>query len=127
MPRIRLNVRVPILFLLTFSTLFGAVSDYEAGKVLYFEKGCNGCHGTKAEGMTNYPALANRAKGFLAYKLRRFRSEISDKQIQEMMIPFAIGLSDREIDLLTTFLNEYVDEQTERYDIEFATEGDGGS
>ncbi len=102
-------------------------SDYEAGKNLYFGKGCNGCHGTKAEGMTTYPALANRAKGFLAYKLKRFRSEISDKQIQEMMIPFAIGLSDKEIDQLCIFLNEYVDEQTERYDIEYTTEGDGGS
>jgi len=107
--------------------LFAASPDYEAGKLLYFEKGCNGCHGTKAEGMTNYPALANRAKGFLTYKLERFRSEISDKQIQEMMIPFAKGLSDREIDQLTTFLNGYVDEQKERYDIEFTTEGDGGS
>jgi len=112
---------------LTFSTLFALSSDYEAGKTLYFEKGCNGCHGTKAEGMNTYPALANRAKGFMIYKLKRFRSEISDKQIQEMMIPFAMGLSDKEIDQLCTFLNEYVDEQTERYDIDFATEGDGGS
>jgi len=77
--------------------------------------------------MSSYPALANRAKGFLAYKLKRFRSKISDKQIQEMMIPFAEELSDREIDLLVTFLNEYVDEQKERYDIEFTNEGDGGS
>jgi cytochrome c553 len=116
----------PFIFL-AFTSLFAASSDYEEGKVLYFEKGCNGCHGTKAEGMNTYPALANRAKGFMAYKLKRFRSEISDKQIQEMMIPFAMGLSDTDIEQLTTFLNEYVDEQSERYDIEFRTEGDGGS
>ncbi|WP_345977636.1 cytochrome c [Sulfurimonas sp. HSL3-7] len=120
-------MRILLPIFIAFGSLFALSDDYNAGKVLYFEKGCNGCHGTKAEGMTNYPALANRAKGFLAYKLRRFRSEISDKQIQEMMIPFAKGLSDKEIDQLTTFLNEYVDEQTERYDIEFTTEGDGGS
>ena len=112
---------------MSISTLIALSSDYEAGKTLYFEKGCNGCHGTKAEGMNTYPPLANRAKGFLAYKLKRFRSEISDKQIQEMMIPFAMGLSDQEIDQLALFLNEYVDEQTERYDVEFETEGDGGS
>jgi cytochrome c553 len=117
---------LPFIFI-AFVPLFATSSDYKAGKILYFEKGCNGCHGTKAEGMATYPALANRAKGFLEYKLKRFRSEISDKQIQEMMIPFAKGLSDEEIDLLTTFLNEYVDEQKERYDIEFRTEGDGGS
>jgi hypothetical protein len=44
-----------------------------------------------------------------------------------MMIPFALNLSDKEIDLLTTFLNAYVDEQQERYDDNFRTEGDGGS
>lgn len=127
MALIRLNLRIPVLIFVLFTSLFGFSENYKAGKALYFEKGCNGCHGTKAEGMNTYPALANRAKGFMAYKLRRFRDEISDKQIQEMMIPFAMGLSDLEIEQLTTFLNEYVDEQKERYDIEFTTEGDGGS
>ena len=120
-------MRILVLFFITFSTLFAFSDSYQRGKTLYFEKGCNGCHGTKAEGMNTYPALANRAKGFMAYKLKRFRSEISDKQIQEMMIPFAMELSDRDIEDLVTFLNEYVDEQTERYDIEYTTEGDGGS
>lgn len=120
-------MRILVLFLLTFNILLAFSESYERGKTLYFEKGCNGCHGTKAEGMNTYPALANRAKGFMIYKLKRFRSEISDKQIQEMMIPFAMGLSDQEIEDLGTFLNEYTDEQTERYDIEFTTEGDGGS
>lgn len=100
---------------------------YKKGEKLYFEKGCNGCHGTKAEGMTGYPLLANRAKGFLTYKLERFRSEISDNQQQEMMIPFAKGLSDEQIDLLTTFLNQYHDEMTEKYDSSYQTWGDGGS
>ena len=120
-------MRILLLFFLTFTALLAKESTYERGKVLYFEKGCNGCHGTKAEGMATYPALANRARGFMVYKLKRFRSEISDKQIQEMMIPFAKGLSDEEIEALALYLNEYVDEQTEHYDIEFTTEGDGGS
>ena len=120
-------MRILLLFFLTFSALFSEEGLYERGKVLYFEKGCNGCHGTKAEGMATYPSLANRARGFMVYKLKRFRSEISDKQIQEMMIPFAKGLSDQEIEDLALYLNEYVDEQTDRYDIEFTTEGDGGS
>ncbi len=120
-------MRILVLFFMTFSTLFALSESYERGKTLYFEKGCNGCHGTKAEGMNTYPALANRAKGFMIYKLKRFRSEISDKQIQEMMIPFAIKLSDQNIEDLATFLYKYVDEQKERYDIEFSTEGDGGS
>lgn len=112
---------------LLFAPLLAESPLYEQGKQLYFEKGCNGCHGIKAEGMTSYPALANRAKGFLRYKLERFRNKISDSQIQEMMIPFAKELSDAQIDALATFLNEFYDEQTEHYDIEFQTEGDGGS
>ena len=120
-------MKVILLFLMIHTLLWSNATLYEKGKALYFEKGCNGCHGIKAEGMTSYPALANRAKGFLAYKLKRFRDEISDTQIQEMMIPFAKELSDTQINELTTFLNEFYDEQTEKYDIEFETWGDGGS
>ncbi len=116
---------LPVLLLSTL--LIADESDYQKGENIYFEKGCNGCHGTKAEGMNAYPMLANRAKGFLTYKLERFRSEISDNQQQEMMIPFAKGLSDTQIDMLTTFLNKFHDKQTEHYDIDFEQEGDGGS
>ena len=114
------------LFLLA-ATLNAKEPLYRTGEGLYFEKGCNGCHGTKAEGMTGYPGLANRAKGFLAYKLRRFRDKISDNQQQEMMIPFAANLSDAEIEALTAFLSDYRDEQTERYDSSYEPWGDGGS
>jgi len=107
--------------------LFAQSPLYQEGKILYFEKGCNGCHGTKAEGMTSYPSLANRAKGFLEYKLKRFRSGISETQVDQMMIPFAQPLTDRDIDALTTFLNEFVDESTERYDPGYQSWGDGGS
>ncbi len=108
-------------------TLFASSEQYKEGEALYFAKGCNGCHGIKAEGMTAYPALANRAKGFLTYKLKRFRSHISDNQQQEMMIPFAIGLSNKDIEALTTFLNKYVDTQEEHYDSSYEVWGDGGS
>ena len=92
------------------------------------EKGCYSCHGTKAEGMHMYPRLANRAKGFLTYKLERFRSKHSDNQQQEMMIPFAVGLSDKDIDNLTTFFTNFVEDKAkERYDDSYQTYGDGGS
>jgi cytochrome c553 len=116
-----------MLILLPIVTLFASPALYEEGRQLYFQRGCNGCHGIKAEGMTSYPALANRAKGFLTYKLKRFRSQISDNQQQEMMIPFALGLSDNEIDALTTFLNTFVDTQKEHYDSSYEVCGDGGS
>jgi len=118
---------VKIFFLVAISLfLYGA--SYDNGDKLYKEKGCGGCHGTKLEGMNRYPYLANRQKGFLMYKLKRFRSRKSDNQQQEMMIPFAMNLSDQEIDDLTTFMYEYVEQENAlRYDDSFETYGDGGS
>lgn len=120
------------LFLLLVTLTLPLFSDedaslYERGKTLYFQKGCSNCHGSRAEGTGNFPYLANRAKGFLAYKLRTFRKGVADNARQEMMIGFATGLSDAQIDALATFLSDYRDEQTERYDTEFQTWGDGGS
>ena len=117
---------ITIIFL--FTTLLSAKTPYEVGKTLYLSKGCYSCHGHKAEGMHRYPSLANRAKGYLAYKLKRFRDKISDNQQQEMMIAYAVGLSDEDIENLTTFLYEYTEDGLEeRYDDSFETHGDGGS
>ncbi|MCD6258316.1 MAG: cytochrome c [Helicobacteraceae bacterium] len=115
-----------ILILLSLSIF--AQTPYEKGKDLYMEKTCYSCHGPKAEGMHNYPYLANRAKGFLEYKLKRFRDKKADNQQQEMMVAYAVGLSDEEIENLVTFLYEYKDEeQQERYDDSYRVHGDGGS
>lgn len=105
-----------------------AGNSYEKGKKLYMQHGCFSCHGNKLEGLHEYPYLANRAKGYMTYKLKRFRSKISDNQQQEMMIPFAANLSDEDIDNLTTYMYEYVEEENkERYDDSFQVSGDGGS
>ena len=120
-------MRFILLILFTF-TLSYAFSPYELGKKLYMEKGCFSCHGSKLEGMHKYPRLANRARGFLTYKLKRFRDKKSDNQQQEMMIAFATSLSDADIENLVTYMTDYVeDENGERYDDSFQTHGDGGS
>jgi len=117
-----------IFTFLVFFTFLYAQTAYEVGKKLYLEKTCFSCHGNKAEGMHNYPYLANRAKGYLSYKLKRFRDNISNSQQQEMMIAFALGLSDEDIENLTTYLSQYKDdENAESYDDSFETYGDGGS
>jgi cytochrome c553 len=80
------------------------------------------------EGLHKYPYLANRSKGFMTYKLKRFRSKLSDNQQQEMMIPFALNLSDKDIDDLTTYMYEFVEEKkNKKYDDNFKIQGDGGS
>lgn len=127
-------MRFILLLFFTFSIIDAqtpkekAPTPYERGKILYMSKACYACHGHKLEGMHRYPRLANRAKGYLSYKLKYFRSSKADTQQQEMMIDFALGLSDADIDNLTTYFNEYVDEtKKERYDDSYEIHGDGGS
>lgn len=114
-----------IFLLLQFSE---ASQSYESGKSIYMKSGCYSCHGINLEGLHKYPYLANRAKGFMTYKLKRFRSKLSDNQQQEMMIPFALNLSDKDIDDLTTYMYEFVEEKkNKKYDDSFKIQGDGGS
>jgi len=117
------------IFIFLLLLLFAhAKTPYETGKELYLQKACSTCHGNKAEGMHNYPYLANRAKGYLTYKLERFRKNISSTQQQEMMVAFALGLSDNDIEVLVTFLSDFKDDEMgESYDDSFDTAGDGGS
>ncbi len=121
--------RVKYIFWLFFLSLTLVAQDelYREGERLYFAKGCHGCHGIKGEGMHEYPLLANRNKYFLAKKLRFFREGNSNNQQQEMMIGFAQGLSDDDIEAITHFLYNFVDEQEEMYHPEYETWGDGGS
>jgi cytochrome c553 len=120
-------LRFILLIFLFVVSVYGE-SSYEKGKKLYVEKACYSCHGHKAEGMHVYPYLANRSKGYLTYKLKRFRSKKADTQQQEMMITFALSLSDEDIDNLTTFFADYVDDDlAEKYDDSYEVYGDGGS
>jgi len=112
--------------LLFISTTLLLASTYEEGKKLYFEKGCNGCHGITAGGSAQYPALAYRRKPFLVDKLKGFRAKKGSTQLSQMMIPFALGLSDTQIDALTTFFSEFK-EGSIPAKRDFNIKGDGGS
>lgn len=118
-------------FIFIFLSIFlfaDAKTPYEKGEELYKAKVCYSCHGHKLEGMNTFPRLANRAKGYMSYKLKRFRSKQADTQAQEMMITYSIGLSDEDIENLTIYMNEYVNiDSGESYDYSFQTHGDGGS
>ena len=117
-----------ITILLLLFCILHSKTPYELGKDLYVKKACYSCHGNKLEGLNQYPHLANRAKGYMNYKLKYFKSGKADTQQQEMMIVFAQSLSDDDIENLTTYMYEYVEEESaERYDDSFQAEGDGGS
>ncbi|HEX5329866.1 c-type cytochrome [Sulfuricurvum sp.] len=115
-----------ILLILPMMVLMAAPSSYEQGKNLYFAKGCSGCHGISAGGTNQYPALAYRRKVFLMNKLQNYRSKQGSTQQSQLMIPFAMGLSDKEIDALTTFFSEY-HENKSNYKPDLGARGDGGS
>lgn len=115
-----------ILLILPISILIAAPSLYDQGKNLYFAKGCSGCHGISASGTNQYPSLAYRRKPFLTQQLQNYRSKKGTTQQSQMMIPFAMGLSDKEINALTTFFSEY-HENKSNYKPDLTARGDGGS
>ncbi|MDD4855694.1 MAG: cytochrome c [Sulfuricurvum sp.] len=120
-------MRTFIFIFISITTLFAEPSMYDKGKKLYFEKGCNGCHGFSAGGTNLYPPLAYRRKEFLIYKLKRLRSKQGDTQLSQMMIPFAMALSDTQIEALTTFLSNYHEQSKEHYTPDNSNTGGGSS
>jgi len=113
--------------LLFMSTTFLFATAYDQGKKLYFEKGCNGCHGFSAGGTNLYPPLAFRRKEFLTYKLKLLRSKQGNTQLAQMMIPFAMTLTDSQIDSLTTFLSDYHEKSKKSYIPDNSNTGGGSS
>jgi len=120
-------VRKIILSIVPVMALMASPSAYDQGKKLYFAKGCNGCHGVSAAGTNLYPPLAYRRKEFLTYKLKRLRSKQGDTQLAQMMIPFAMALSDAQIDAVTTFLSDYHENSKEKYSPDDSGTGGGSS
>ena len=117
----------PFVLLLLYAIGVAAADRmYSDGKKLYFAKGCNGCHGIDAKGLAQYPGLAYRPKAFLTYKLQRYRNKIADTQQAQMMIPFAQGLSDTQIQLLVNFFTTYHEEESHDKSTH-TSRGDGGS
>jgi cytochrome c553 len=120
-------VRTIIVYFLCATILAAAPSAYEQGKKLYFAKGCNGCHGFNASGTTQYPSLAYRRKAFLDYKLKGYRAKQATTQLAQMMIPFALKLTDNQINALTTFLSDYHENSTKTYVPDNSMTGGGSS
>jgi len=93
--------------------IYAATAQYNRGELLYYSKGCNGCHGSSAEGGGSFPRLANKNKNYLIKRLYYFKQGKSSNQMQQMMIPFALKLSDAQIKDLAMYLSEHKIEETE--------------
>jgi len=75
------------------------------GETIYITKGCYGCHGTKGEGIGDYPKLAGKAVEALIEKLHRLQRGIGQTSKRDLMIPFAKGLSEAEIQAVSHYLS----------------------
>ncbi|KIM10743.1 MAG: hypothetical protein KU37_08375 [Sulfuricurvum sp. PC08-66] len=116
---------------LFFTLLLGSVAyadRYSAGESIYFEKGCQSCHGLQAQGLHEFPKLANQKVKVLRSKLLDYQNDRIKTPQASIMTPFAKALSSQEVELVIEFLSHFkVRESQERYETEFSTWGDGGS
>ncbi len=93
------------LFLLLLSIIVTANDAlYNQGEMLYFQNGCNNCHGPDAKGSTTYPRLANKPKKYLKQKFDYFKKGKVDTVSQQMMSQFIAPLSKEQMEALIEFL-----------------------
>jgi len=96
-----------LLFILFANTFAAETPQYNRGETLFFTKVCNGCHGASAEGGGSAPKLAGKTTAYLTSKLKYFRNAKVSTQRQEVMVQFALKLSDENIKDLSYFLSHH--------------------
>lgn len=106
-----------LLYTILLLHLFAFETEYLQGKHLYFAKGCANCHGTEAEGSSEYPKLAHQEQKLLLKKLEDFKSKKANSQEAEIMFTFANSLQKEEMLRITKFLSSYKKEDSDKYRI----------
>ena len=123
----------PILLLLSSALLLCATDKTEkierdkAMQELYMKHGCSACHGIYAEGIGVTPRLMGRKASVLKERLKDLKQGKTRSAFGTIMISFAKGLSDEEIEQMAEYLSELkkvVPE--ERYEL-LPDEDDGSS
>ena len=113
-----------VSFLITVIILQAGI--YKEGETLYFQKGCNACHGPQAQGLHTYPKLANIPIDDLRKKLHAYQNDKIKTPQASIMTSFAKSLNDSELETIIYFLSNFTKNPTqERYDDAFQTWGDG--
>ena len=81
------------------------------GEKIYMSMGCYGCHGIKGEGIGDYPKIGGKPTTYLVKKLHNLQNGIGYSSKRDMMIPFAKGLNDAQIDAVSRYLSR-IDQHT---------------
>ena len=101
----------PILLLLSTSLLLHAAEDAskaqrdKAMSELYMKNGCSACHGIYAEGIGVTPRLMGRRADVLKERLRDLKKGKTRSAFGTVMVSFAKGLSDEQIDQMAEYLS----------------------
>lgn len=100
----------------------------EAMRILYLQNACNSCHGNYAEGIGAAPKLQGQKEEVLVKRLKDLQQGKTRTAFGTIMVSFAQSLDSEQTVLMAKYLaNLKTVKPKERYEIEFTTEGDGGS
>ena len=114
---------IPLLFL----SLKGAETNKEM-ETLYLKNACNSCHGIYGEGMGASPRLQGLKEEVILQRLKDLQQGKTRTAFGTIMISFAKALDENQTIQMAKYLsNLKTTIDNERYDIEYAPEGDGGS
>ena len=91
-----------ILLVISLSTL---AFSKESMQELYMKNGCSACHGIYAEGIGATPRLIGRDANVLKERLRDLKKGKTRSAFGTVMVSFAKGLSDEEIDQMAEYLS----------------------
>ena len=117
-----------LLLLPLILSAISSAADYTNGEVLYFQKGCTSCHGTQAQGLHAFPALANKKAYKLRNKLLAYRADKVKTPQASVMTGYAKNLKPDEMEDIIEYLSKYKKvEPEERYNDAYEEWGDGGS
>ena len=97
-------------------------------KQLYLQNACNSCHGNYGEGMGASPRLQGLKEEVILKRLKDLQEGKTRTAFGTIMVSFAKSLSTEQTRLMAKYLADLETKiPEERYEIEFAIEGDGDS
>lgn len=119
-----------MLLILNHTLLFADLTkeQTELMRQIYLQNACNSCHGNYGEGMGASPRLQGLKEEVILKRLQDLQKGKTKTAFGTIMISFAKSLDANQTKIMAKYLaNLKTVIPEERYEIEFTTEGDGGS